>query len=182
LPWSVYTWLPGEPATAEGSSESASFAADLAEFIAAVRGIDTRGRTYGGNGRGGVLFSHDDWTQECLARSQGLLDIATLRAVWAEMRDIPRGDSPDVMNRCDLIPPTCWLPAGASSASLTSADSALPIQPSIWSAPGTYWMHCVANSSGTASAATTRNGREDGRGPFSKRWGPSGTTSTPAQP
>ena len=37
LPWSVYTWLPGESATAEGLSESNSFATGLSVFIAAVR-------------------------------------------------------------------------------------------------------------------------------------------------
>jgi Phosphotransferase enzyme family len=80
LPWSMYTWLPGEPTTAEGSSESDSFATDLSEFIAAVRTIDTRGRIHDGNGRGGELFFHDDWMQECLTHCEGLLDVATLRA------------------------------------------------------------------------------------------------------
>jgi hypothetical protein len=42
---------------------------------------------------GGDLFSHDDWMQECLINSEGLLDVATLRAIWAEMRDLPRGDT-----------------------------------------------------------------------------------------
>lgn len=45
LPWLVYTWLPGEPATADGFSESDSLAIDLIRFIIAVRAIDTRGRT-----------------------------------------------------------------------------------------------------------------------------------------
>ena len=112
LPWSVNTWLPGEPATADNCSESNSFAIDLGEFINAVRAIDTRGRTYDGNGRGGSLFSHDEWMQECLAHSEGLLDVATLRAIWAEMRDLPRGDTPDVMNHSDLIPPNILVADG----------------------------------------------------------------------
>lgn len=56
LPWSVFTWLSGATATADNCSESDSFAADLAQFIAAVRAIDTRGRTFDGNGRGGDLL------------------------------------------------------------------------------------------------------------------------------
>ncbi|MHA3024300.1 phosphotransferase [Mycobacterium sp. BMJ-28] len=50
LPWSVFTWLPGDPATADSYSQSDFFATDLGEFILAVRAIDTHGRTYDGNG------------------------------------------------------------------------------------------------------------------------------------
>jgi aminoglycoside phosphotransferase (APT) family kinase protein len=112
FPWSINTWLPGEPATADGCSEFDSFAMDLGEFINAVRAMDTRGRTHDGNGRGGDLFSHDEWMQECLTYSEGLLDVATLRSTWAEMRDLPRGDTSDVMNHGDLIPPNTLVADG----------------------------------------------------------------------
>ena len=112
LPWSISTWLPGEPATADDCSESNAFATDLGEFINAVRAIDTRGRTHDGNGRGGDLVSHDEWMQECLTYSVGLLDVATLRSIWAEMRDLPRGDAPDVMSHSDLIPPNTLVAHG----------------------------------------------------------------------
>lgn len=105
LPWSVFTWLPGEPATADNCSRSDVFATDLAEFILAVRAIDTRGRTYDGNGRGGELGSYDEWIELCLTNSAGLLDVSTLQAIWDQIRVLPRGDSPDVMNHGDLIPP-----------------------------------------------------------------------------
>ncbi len=105
LPWSVFTWLPGDPATADNCSRSDVFATDLAEFILAVRAIDTRGRTYDGNGRGGELGSYDEWIELCLTNSEGLLDVSTLRAIWDQIRVLPRGDSPDVMNHGDLIPP-----------------------------------------------------------------------------
>jgi aminoglycoside phosphotransferase (APT) family kinase protein len=105
LPWSVYLWLPGDPATADSCAQSDSFAEDLAEFIMAVRAIDTRGRTYDGNGRGGDLGSYDEWIELCLANSEGLLDVPRLQATWDEIRVLPRGKSPDVMNHGDLIPP-----------------------------------------------------------------------------
>lgn len=105
LPWSVFTWLPGDPATADNCSRSDDFATDLADFILAVRAIDTRGRTYAGNGRGGELGSHDESIQLCLTNSVGLLDVSTLRSIWDEIRVLPRGGSPDVMNHGDLIPP-----------------------------------------------------------------------------
>lgn len=62
------------------------FATDLGEFILAVRAIDTRGRTYGGNGRGGDLGSYDEWIDLCLANSEGMLDIASLRTIWDQVR------------------------------------------------------------------------------------------------
>jgi aminoglycoside phosphotransferase (APT) family kinase protein len=132
LPWSINTWLPGEPATADSCGESGAFAIDLGDFINAVRAIDTRGRTYDGNGRGGDLFSHDAWMQQCLTNSEGLLDIATLRSIWAEMRDLPRGDTPDVMNHSDLIPPNTLVANGRLVAvldvgGLGAADPALDL-------------------------------------------------------
>lgn len=132
LPWSVYTWLPGEPTTADNCSESTSFTTDLGDFINAVRAIGTRGRTYNGNGRGGNLLSHDDWMQECLTRCEGLLDVATLRAIWAEMRELPRGDAPDVMNHSDLIPPNILVADGRIAGvldvgGLRAADPALDL-------------------------------------------------------
>lgn len=70
-----------------------------------MRAIDTHGRTYDGNGRGGDLGSYDEWIELCLANSDGLLDVARLRAIWDQIRVLPRGDTPDVMNHSDLIPP-----------------------------------------------------------------------------
>jgi len=132
LPWSINTWLPGRPATANDCSESDSIATDLGDFINAVRAIDTRGRIYDGNGRGGNLFSHDEWMEECLTNSEGLLDVATLRSIWAEMRELPRGDTPDVMNHSDLIPPNILVADGRlvgvlDVGGLSAADPALDL-------------------------------------------------------
>ena len=104
LPWSVQTWLPGTVATDADPGDSAAFALDLAEFIAAVRSIPTRGRTFSGRGRGGDLHDHDDWLETCFLRSEGVLDVPRLRRRWAALRDLPRGAAPDVMNHGDLMP------------------------------------------------------------------------------
>jgi aminoglycoside phosphotransferase (APT) family kinase protein len=104
MPWLVQTWLEGTVAIDTDPSESAGFATDLAEFITGVRRIDTRGRCYSGYGRGGALADHDEWIQECLARSEGLLDVDALSRIWQAMRELPRGESPDVMNHGDLLP------------------------------------------------------------------------------
>jgi aminoglycoside phosphotransferase (APT) family kinase protein len=103
LPWSVQTWLPGTIATAEDPGNSAAFAHDLAEFIHDVRAIDTRGRTFSGNGRGGELQSHDAWLETCFERSGHLLDVPRLRCLWSALRTLPRTAS-DAMTHGDLIP------------------------------------------------------------------------------
>jgi aminoglycoside phosphotransferase (APT) family kinase protein len=54
----VQTWLPGILATDDDPGESVAFARDLAEFIAGIRAIDTRGRTFRGHARGD-LTTHD---------------------------------------------------------------------------------------------------------------------------
>jgi aminoglycoside phosphotransferase (APT) family kinase protein len=104
LPWSVQTWLPGVVATGEDVGASDAFAADLAEFIAGVRSIDTRGRTFRGTGRGGDLRSHDAWMETCFRHSHRFLDVARLRRTWARLRSLPRGPGGDVMTHGDLIP------------------------------------------------------------------------------
>lgn len=104
LPWSVQTWLSGEIATPTGAADSVGLALDLAEFIRAARALDTRGRTFRGDGRGGEIAAHEEWMRTCFARSEGLLDVARLRGIWADLRVLPRGPSPDVMSHGDLIP------------------------------------------------------------------------------
>lgn len=103
LPWSVYTWLPGQVATPWHQAGSLSFARDLAALIAGLRSADTGGRRFSGPGRGGELRDHDDWIATCLDRSEGLLDVAPLRTLWRQLRCLPPA-GPDVMSHGDLIP------------------------------------------------------------------------------
>ncbi|HEX9065834.1 MAG TPA: aminoglycoside phosphotransferase family protein [Streptosporangiaceae bacterium] len=104
LPWSVQTWLPGQTANEEDPGRSEAFARDLAEFITGVRSIGTGGRAFSGGGRGGDLASHDPWVQDCLRRSEGLLDVPRLSRIWAALRDLPRVPGGEVMSHKDLIP------------------------------------------------------------------------------
>ncbi|WP_239162617.1 aminoglycoside phosphotransferase family protein [Paractinoplanes rishiriensis] len=112
LPWSVQTWVPGEVATSADPGRSTFFARDLAEFIQAVRTIDTRGRRFGGGGRGGHLPDHDEWLETCFQRSHDLLDVHPLRRLWQKLRELPRGDYPDTMTHGDLIPGNVLVAAG----------------------------------------------------------------------
>jgi aminoglycoside phosphotransferase (APT) family kinase protein len=103
LPWSVQTWLPGVTGDVRDPARSDAFARDLAEFIAGVRAIGTRGRVFRGNGRGGDLAGHDEWVADCLRHSAGLLDVPRLTRLWQELRELPR-EAPDVMSHGDLTP------------------------------------------------------------------------------
>ena len=103
LPWSVQTWLPGTVASSDSPGHSAVFARDLGGFLTALRAADTGGTTFAGQGRGGDLRTQDGWMATCFARSGHLLDVPLLRALWADLRALPRED-PDVMTHGDLIP------------------------------------------------------------------------------
>src|SRR3990170_1178099 len=111
LPWTVQTWVPGHDATVEDPAGSMSFAEDLAAFIATLRAVDTRGRTFGGEGRGGHLPDNDGWMETCFRESEGLLDVARLRALWSELRTLPDVEA-DVMCHGDLIPPNILVSDG----------------------------------------------------------------------
>jgi aminoglycoside phosphotransferase (APT) family kinase protein len=131
LPWSVHTWLPGRTGDQDDPSGEAAFASDLAEFIAGVRAIDTRGRTFAGRGRGGDLKDHDDWMRTCLRRSEGLLDVPRLTRMWATFRELPR-ETPDVMSHGDLTPGNVLTAGGRLSGVLDigsygAADPALDL-------------------------------------------------------
>lgn len=111
MPWSVQTWLAGTAATGADSEGSSALAGDLAEFIGGVRRIDTGGREFVGNGRGGDLTAHDDWVAHCFARSVDLLDVPRLERMWARLRVLPRTDA-DLMTHGDLIPGNLLLRSG----------------------------------------------------------------------
>jgi aminoglycoside phosphotransferase (APT) family kinase protein len=103
LPWSVQTWLPGITATDADAGGSAAFAEDLATLITAMRQVDTQGKRFAGEGRGGHLPAHDAWMEECFRESEGLLDVTRARALWARLRELP-APGRDVMSHKDLIP------------------------------------------------------------------------------
>jgi aminoglycoside phosphotransferase (APT) family kinase protein len=130
MPWSVQTWLPGTIAADADPGDSVPFGDDLAEFISGVRAIPTRGRTFGGRGRGGDLRAHDEWMELCFTRSTGLMDVDLLRRTWGALRDLPRGPRPDVMSHGDLIPGNV-LVAGGRLTGVLDVGGLGPADPSL---------------------------------------------------
>lgn len=111
LPWSIQTWLAGIDASGDDPGDSMAFAHDLAVFIAGLRRADTRGRTFTGRGRGGHLPHHDQWMETCFRASTDLLDVPSMRAMWAGFRALPEVDA-DVMCHQDLTPPNLLVREG----------------------------------------------------------------------
>lgn len=135
LPWTVQTWVPGTDAVEHDPSGSPPFALDLAALLSRLRQADTSGRRFSGPGRGGSLPDHDAWVEECFVRSEGLLDVPRLRALWRELRRLPVVDE-DVMCHGDLTPPNVLVEAGRLAGVLDTggyapADPALDLVP-VW--------------------------------------------------
>jgi aminoglycoside phosphotransferase (APT) family kinase protein len=131
LPWAVQTWLPGHDATVEDPAGSMRFADDLAAFIGTLRASDTRGRTFDGEGRGGRLLDHEEWMETCFRESEGLLDVESLRSLWADLRTLPEVDA-DVMCHGDLTPPNILVRDGRlvgvlDGGGFGAADAALDL-------------------------------------------------------
>lgn len=131
LPWSIQTWLLGHDATVEDTADSTEFAHDLAALITSLRKADTQGRPFDGKGRGGHLPDSDEWLDLCFEKSEDLLDVPRLRAIWEELRTLPRVDD-DTMCHRDLIPPNVLVHEGRlvgvlDSGSYGPADPALDL-------------------------------------------------------
>ncbi|MFT4263531.1 MAG: phosphotransferase [Nocardioides sp.] len=129
LPWSVQTWVVGADAVANDASNSIPFAVDLAALIGSLRRTGVAGRTYDGSGRGGHLPDHDAWMDECFYESVDLLDVPILRALWADLRTLPRVDS-DVMSHRDITPPNVLVGQGRLTGVLDTGGFA-PADPAL---------------------------------------------------
>src|SRR3546814_7508794 len=127
MPWAVQTWIPGDVATPDGLAGSHRLARDLVTLVASLRAAGTDGRRFDGQGRGGNLPDHDAWLAVCLENSEGLLDVARLRGVWARLRELPRG-GPEVMSHRDLIPANLLVRDGHLAGVLRSEEHTSELQ------------------------------------------------------
>jgi aminoglycoside phosphotransferase (APT) family kinase protein len=118
-PWSVYTWLPGEPVTPKALGHSHHAAADLAAFIAALHQIDPAGGPTpgeGNSGRGVPLADRDTRVRAAIAELGGLIDPAAVTAEWEAALAAPVWDRPGVWIHGDLAPSNLLATGGRISA------------------------------------------------------------------
>ncbi|MDG4787943.1 aminoglycoside phosphotransferase family protein [Micromonospora sp. WMMD1102] len=90
FPWSIYEWLPGEPASADRIVDPSRFALDLAEFLAALQNVDTTDGPRPGQHnwyRGGTLRTYDGVARRALTTLDGHVDVDLAREIWKSALD-----------------------------------------------------------------------------------------------
>jgi len=119
-PWSVYRWIDGAPATAAAIADLPQFAADLADFLAALYVIDPVGGPPPGTHnffRGGPLTVYDGETRDELQALEGHIDTGLAAEVWQAALDATR-DGSAVWFHGDAQPGNLLLDHGRLSAVL----------------------------------------------------------------
>jgi aminoglycoside phosphotransferase (APT) family kinase protein len=117
-PWSVYRWLAGEPASTEKIVDPVRFALDLAEFLAALQGVDPADGPRPGLHnwfRGGTLRTYDKKVGTALAELGGRVDGERVREIWASALDA-RWDGADSWFHGDIAPGNLLLRQGRLAA------------------------------------------------------------------
>lgn len=118
FPWSIYRWLPGEPASAASIADPVRFARDLAGFLAALRSVDpTDGPRPGTHNwfRGATLRTYDAKAQHALTTLDGHTDTALAREIWQTALDAP-WDGADTWFHGDVAPGNLLLDNGKLTA------------------------------------------------------------------
>lgn len=164
LPWAVYRWLPGRPASHEDLSGSVAFAEQLGAVVRALRRIDTEGRTFEGeqrgNVRGGGLLDQDASVRQWLDQSLGLIDVPAVENLWAGLCVASRDGEPDVWTHGDLMPDNLLVAEGRLVAVLDvgmagPADPALDLQPA-WNLFGPIAREAFREAIGVGDAEWRR--------------------------
>ena len=105
--WAVTSWLPGANPTAAADDDAHQLAVDLAEFVAALQSIDTRGEQGVGplwSYRGGPLAARQPDTRAAIVACDGLLDTQLVTDVWEDVSRVTEGVGPPRWIHTDLQP------------------------------------------------------------------------------
>ncbi|MET7424015.1 aminoglycoside phosphotransferase family protein [Dactylosporangium sp. NPDC005555] len=95
--WSVYEWIPGEPAGLSSIDDLTEFAVGLAGFLVALRHADPAGGPAPGLHnwfRGGPLQVYDAQTRRAIDVLDGLVPRDTVTAVWEAALRAPWNGNP----------------------------------------------------------------------------------------
>jgi aminoglycoside phosphotransferase (APT) family kinase protein len=124
-PWSIYRWLPGEPADAAELADKRQVAVDLAEFLGALRAVDaTDGPPpeWSNGFRGCDLADERDspvvasYLEQRISALDGKLDTAPVRELWAHALATPAWSRAPLWVHGDPAPANLLASAGRISA------------------------------------------------------------------
>lgn len=116
--WSVYRWLPGEPAAPSMLTDPMGFAEDVIDFLEAMRRIDATGGPQPGVHnwfRGGTLRTFDATARGALAELDAQVDVGLAAAAWDDSLEA-RWDGVDTWFHGDLAAGNLLLERGRLAA------------------------------------------------------------------
>lgn len=139
--WAIYRWLPGQPASLVAPDDPCDAARRLAEFVLALRSLDTTGAPRPSSEnyqRGGSLRPRDPVARRNIAALEGTVDTARMTAVWEAALAAPEWDRAPVWVHGDLMPGNLLVHEGRLSAvidfgALVAGDPAGDVVPA-WGA------------------------------------------------
>jgi aminoglycoside phosphotransferase (APT) family kinase protein len=117
--WSVYRWIEGEIATIERIANLRQTATEMAQFIAALHGVDSAGGPAPGQHnsfRDVPLATRDAATRTAISNLRGTLNEVALTAAWDAALNAPVWNRPPVWIHGDLQPGNLLIQRGRLNA------------------------------------------------------------------
>ncbi|TDE99181.1 aminoglycoside phosphotransferase family protein [Occultella glacieicola] len=159
--WSVCTWLHGASSAHRAPTDPVRAAHDLAEFVTALRGIDTADAHERRPGwRGGPLAESDDGFRAALTQLGDRIDATAALASWDESLAADVWAEPEVWVHGDLLPGNLIAVDGRLDAvidwgALNVGDPACDLQPA-WSVFGGESRRAYRDALGVDDASWLR--------------------------
>ena len=169
-PWSVYRWLEGDPATTGRVGNLSRFAAELADFLAALYRVDPSGGPPPGPHnffRGGPLAVYHAETMEAIAALGDEVDAGCAAEVWRAALAAP-WPGPPVWVHGDVSPENLLTAAGRLSAVIDFGCCAVGDPACDTAIAWTFFSGRAGGCSGPGSRSTGPPGRGAAAGPCGK--------------
>lgn len=106
-PWTVVTWLPGQPPGELDPEGQACLASGLGRFLRGMHGLDTDGvdvdpQRWGYRAGAPVTPVIDGWAEEAAEGLRDLFDPRQVRTAWQRLRRVPPPSQPPAWIHTDL--------------------------------------------------------------------------------
>src|SRR5580704_9958806 len=111
--WAVYRWLAGQPYADDLVADECEAAADLAQFVLELRGLDPAGAPRAGRR---PLRELDADTREAIESAASVIDGAAALAAWAAALDTRAWDGTPTWIHADLLRPNLLVHRGRIGA------------------------------------------------------------------